>query len=184
MAPGLILDAASSVRRPPDQVGRDGPEDIEPGRLGRGVAVMTLVDAASPAATDGSRPASWLWRRKMMVEPRRAIGRMLQDATPAAHCSDGRREATPVVAPRELWEPRPTRRVTAPTSARRMSHDRVRPSVSPGVASLVPRLDAVNAEVGAASLHIQRRYQLLTAILRYSDGSDSPVISAWKRRAA
>jgi hypothetical protein len=89
--------------------------------------------------------------------------RVLKDAAPRAHSSQRRGETSAIVAldladSGELHGERLAEPHLSPALAGRMRDNRVRSCVQPGVACLVPRVHAVQAEVVTVGLHEKRAH--------------------------
>ena len=132
--------------------------------------VCALLYAANPTAEPiGLHPSSSVGRLSQLEpSPSMAAFRMLQNTAEQAHGMKRCCEASTVPAEHQS---RALRRRSSPIApppfARWMRDNRPRTIVQPGIALLVPRIDAIQAEVAAASFDEERGYH---PTLRHAKG--------------
>lgn len=149
-----LIDANEvTLSPPPTQRRRLCSARIKPSRFAGSVAVMALLNMASPTTefVGSIPPAALMWPVETKRGPRMAFRRVLQNSAPFANRRERRSKAALVIA---LDQARPRRRgpppISSPSLARRMSDDGVRSGVSACVTLTVPWIDAINPEIAAA----------------------------------
>lgn len=139
-------------RRPPRQRRQPGARCIQPRRLARAVPIVPLLNMTGPSAAQIGHdpPACGRWRGQSVVRPRVRRSRMLENTAEPTHGIKRSGEASAVVSLlKSNLDARTTEPVTPPPLARWMRDDRVRAVIKARVAVLVPRVDAIKAEVAA-----------------------------------
>jgi len=131
---------------------------IEPSRLSRRVAVMPLLDVASPTVVQiGSLPSQMApGRRQSEMLPCPTVRRMLQYTTKTANSGQGMRETAIIVAQpilmrlsgRSMVEP-------APALAGGVSYHRMWPHILARITRLIPWIDIGQSEIASVRFDIE-----------------------------
>ncbi len=148
--PAQALDGPQ-IRTPQTWRGHElvaGADDVEPRGLGGTVAPIALLDGQRSAAPEIH--VAWQWH--VARQPEAGMGRMLEDDAPAAD----RRDSGGSAAAIDVRDPGIVG-VAAPADAGRVSDDRPRAGVRPGVPLRVPELHAGDLAVVGVAADVEGR---------------------------
>lgn len=122
----------------------------EPRSLARAMAISALPNLRNPISIDSALPLASGWLRDAMELEGPTFGGVLEDAAEGTNCAESCFKATAILVDREP----PTLIVYSaklvPTFAWRMRNDGVWTCIASSIAVLVPRINAIQAEINPA----------------------------------